>query len=133
MMSDTYDKQIEALLNEDFARFAALVSADPDRVCSQYHAWGNTGTLHRSLFAYLPGCAVCASQVDDDWYLNAQAPGSVQYYRDLFGADRLMLRIGGLAFLGETWSSAELAEFARRQRLANNRPFRGLARMESLS
>ena len=124
-MSDTYDEQIEAVLDGNLERFIAALGPDANeeemegiRIDHQSGttvfsaAWCTPGSKS-SLFARLPGCQRCASQVDtwSEEHLSREEIG----FRDLFH------RTGPIRLTAPGHDGAPtreiLNEFARRQRL----------------
>lgn len=67
-LSDLYDRQIEAILKDDYAEFFRLIGTPGRETApvnwSHYQVWNRTGMNTDSLFAELPGCRVCASQIE---------------------------------------------------------------------
>lgn len=129
---DCYDLQIDAIMAGDWRAFSDLVGGDifAEAVSSKINlvfAWALSANIPNSLFANLPNCNHCASQVEQ--HLDARLL-SDDYYRDLFGGDVKLTQWA--EFGGSPTSSRDitreelrpaLEEFARRQRLARAHPF----------
>lgn len=67
-MADTYDEQIEAILAGDMERLATAIGVDKNDIDIPgntifFGAWAATADEYASLFANLPGCSCCASQI----------------------------------------------------------------------
>lgn len=68
-LAESYDRQIDALLRNDFEEYKYLVGhtqedSKTQDVDSHYQAW-SCGTFYRtSIFSNLPGCYFCASQAE---------------------------------------------------------------------
>ena len=118
--TDNYNAQIEALMKNDFTKFAVLIGHPEEKFLNHYHCWNSTGTLRKSIFANLPGCNCCATQVDHGQFKHV---GTKK-----FGKDRMVLpnmsnlvRWTGFTFNNENenfrFSRAQLREIARRQRM----------------
>ena len=125
-MTDTYDEQIEAILAGDVERFIKALGpdAEPDEVLEVRRkaaternlyglAWGATPQTKTSLFAYLPGCHSCASEIENEW--ERRDNDLAQHYYDLVHANS-DFELASPNFHSIPDRKA-LNEFARRQRL----------------
>lgn len=65
---ELYDAQIEALLEYDYDKFCELIDKNrrSDIIDCHKAAWANTGKCEDSLFAYLPQCSYCASEIEHE-------------------------------------------------------------------
>lgn len=121
-MSDTYDEQIEAILEGNVGRFARAANADERPIefkmaheaATLYSAaWETTAAYPRSLFANLPGCTHCASQIQS----RANRPAGskeAEFYQLIRHDNKMVLRNPGRT---SKPTREILNEFARRQRL----------------
>ncbi len=121
-MEDTYDEQIQALLNDEYDLWMELASVDPEDeayppIDSHYEAW-NQGAAKGSIFAELPGCGgLCASSIEYRSYQECDTTLVNKILRDKkVWLPNLLGNEKGKDF---RFTEEELKEFARRQRVAN--------------
>lgn len=129
-MTDTYDKQIEALLAEDYDGFISLLAPKFKThnaiVENHTQAWMVTGDLlGGSLFAFLEGSPHCASTIEhhsgpkDSPLLYAKLiEGSKVSLPDMDGVDMDGVDMDGVHQDSFKFTREQLEEFARRQRVA---------------
>lgn len=128
---ELYDQQIDAILAGDFARFADLIGMDDgshrrddmlagaeeswERGC--HSAWCHAGSFPTSLFAFLPGCTLCASQIE--WLTCEPKPKELEM-RDLVLTGKTMKLPDLEGGAADTWAPTreQLLEFKRRQMVA---------------
>lgn len=116
-MSDNYDEQIEAILAGEWELSCKLVNiVEEELECTEeysmfYDLWVNLARAPKSLFANLPGCFFCASQIDCS--SNRIGIGG-EFYALVHESHPELLANPST---NEQPTRAKLEEFARRQRL----------------
>lgn len=126
-MTDTYSEQIEAILAGDVERFIAALGPmsgeNKQRIREgavenglYFSAWGHTPHVKTCLFANLPRCCYCPSEIEDalvDALVN-EASRATRFY-ELIHKDSAAVLSNPDPQSKPT--SEDLNEFARRQRL----------------
>lgn len=86
MTSDKYQQQVEAILSGDAKAFSKLIGwdnwewweRDRDDPTLAYSLWSETGQFSESLFAYLPQCEVCVTQLRSVMVANKADPSVLE-------------------------------------------------------
>jgi hypothetical protein len=112
-----YKHQIDALLADDYKKFCEL--SETTHVTTHYGAWNYGAGTIKSLFADLPDCNCCASQIEwgrpmseDVHDLKKSVLRDSELHLPNFDMDAIKPK-------EYRFTKAELEEFARRQLVAN--------------
>jgi len=77
-MKKSHQAQIEAILADDYETLANLYGMDMDDIHSHHMIWGNTEDIPGSLFASLPGCGNCLTEVQYYSYREENLAGGMK-------------------------------------------------------
>lgn len=113
-MIESYDRQIQFLMNRDFDSFLEEIDENID-MDTHKDAWDETGYVVGSLFEFLPGITLCVSQIEHETNLDDEE----EYWQDKSLANSVInlpdMGWGGKDVNTEWFTEAELQEFKRRQ------------------
>lgn len=115
-LSDLYDKQIDALLRDDYDAFANL-TGDIYPASSHNEAWIKGNCSDISIFSFFPGVSVCASQIEHRYFSDSDKELCEQMREKVLAEAAVSLPLA----LGEDdarYTREQLEEFKRRQLVA---------------
>lgn len=111
-MKASHETQIEALLADDYAALSDMFPNTWRMLINHDSVWMNTGADPLSLFAVLPGCNQCLTQIKGHVSLHAEK------WEELLGISQNNL-IPRFIRTDTVFTREQLEEFSRLQLLAN--------------